>query len=224
MIVHAGPNKVKFAVPAGMVKSRSGYFKKASSKEWRNNGEKAIALEDVDATVFNLYLKGLIRNKLDDGDTHEEMDPRAEDTGNEEELAMRACILADYLLDVTTQNIVMDWLVERLTEHNMTLNDECFRIAVGEGQVGGELHAICNFHLAFNAQTDELDSIDATIPTTATCMANAFVGYKRVVEADSFKPVTWCRMKSKLRTTQKHRYHKHDDEHPSTECVVCEVE
>ncbi|KAK3642403.1 hypothetical protein LTR56_010756 [Elasticomyces elasticus] len=103
--VLVGEEKQEFMVHKDLVITRSPFFKAAVAERWNTDPAKGIELPDDKPTVFASYLQCLYL-----GTVHTEED---------EEEVYNIYILADKLGDLTSANVVMDFIVKWHTTDNV---------------------------------------------------------------------------------------------------------
>ncbi|KAF2851801.1 hypothetical protein T440DRAFT_422502, partial [Plenodomus tracheiphilus IPT5] len=100
------PNHTDFTIHETLIRKSSPFFEKSLGNKWRKAQERVVRLPTCSASAFSLYMQWLYTNRL-------HAIPK-DASGSTSELAnlVPACLLGEYLQDISFQDHVMDAIIE----------------------------------------------------------------------------------------------------------------
>ncbi|KAK5162935.1 uncharacterized protein LTR77_011096 [Saxophila tyrrhenica] len=115
--VHVGTERKQYMLHTSFATKTSGFFRIAANGRWKESKDNKLTLPDVRPSTFEVYLEWLYTDKIVLLETETGRNPdgtpklrKGADTAYPQ--LLRLYCLAQYLLDLTFQNTVIDHLIK----------------------------------------------------------------------------------------------------------------
>ena len=203
-------------MPKAILLSRSPFFKAACSERWENNEvTKAIELPEDDPAVFGFYLHCVYKDIVNVRDTDELLDGEdGLDASSKMTLRMvETYSLADKLMDCRTANLVIDNLIEQMTEDGKIPGGYAINAAFDSTTDSSPLQRLMVDYYTYNAGVSAYQNLAEKNDVPLNFVLAVLLAKARVEKSNGSKKIDDV-FDCDYVPTHRCEYHHHDDSHP----------